>query len=286
MADYRTHVITSSALGAVYGFASTVMLGFTGIQGALAGVLTGVSGMLPDLDSDSGRPIREVFGLLAAVGPLVLMERLERWGGSRESALLLAVILYVAIRYVASGILQLTCVHRGMFHSLPALVIAAEIAFLAYLNDSQAVRSLMALGVALGFGSHLVLDEIYSVTWNGGRLQLKASAGSAVKVFGPSWPVNFLVFGFALTLGYAVLLDGGFTPTSAHSPAAQSSVAQSPEAGPQAKNNVVSPPLAVPPSPSRAAGRDLSGDLDDRSSNFTEEDEIAVKPAQWQRTRR
>ena len=61
MADYRTHVITSSALGAVYGFASTVMLGFTGIQGALAGVLTGVSGMLPDLDSDSGRPIREVL---------------------------------------------------------------------------------------------------------------------------------------------------------------------------------------------------------------------------------
>jgi len=272
MADYRTHVITSSALGAVYGLASTVMLGFTGIQGALAGVLTGVSGMLPDLDSDSGRPIREVFGLLAAVGPLVMMERLERWGGSREAALLLAVILYVAIRYVASGILQLTCVHRGMFHSLPALVIAAEIAFLAYLNDSPAVRSLMALGVALGFGSHLVLDEIYSVTWNGGRLQLKASAGSAVKLVGPSWPVNFLVFGFAMTLGYAVLLDGGFTPP------------------PDTHPPVADPTPAERFQPHRAT---VVGDVSPEFSRQTgeprqssDDEEIAVEPGQWQRTRR
>jgi len=85
--------------------------------------------MLPDLDSDSGRPIRGVFGLLAAVGPTVLMERLEHWGGSHEAALLLAVILYVAIRYVMSGILQLTCVHRGMFHSLPALVMPPRLPF-------------------------------------------------------------------------------------------------------------------------------------------------------------
>lgn len=272
MADYRTHVITSSALGAVYGLASTVMLGFTGIQGALAGVLTGVSGMLPDLDSDSGRPIREVFGLLAAVGPLVMMERLERWGGSREAALLLAVILYVAIRYVASGILQLTCVHRGMFHSLPALVIAAEIAFLAYLNDSPAVRSLMALGVALGFGSHLVLDEIYSVTWNGGRLQLKASAGSAVKLVGPSWPVNFLVFGFAMTLGYAVLLDGGFTPPpDTHPPVAQPTPAERFQPHRPTVVGDVSPEF------SRQTG-------EPRQSS--DDEEIAVEPGQWQRTRR
>lgn len=274
MADYRTHVMTSSALGAVYGLSSTVLLGFTGIQGALAGVLTGVSGMLPDLDSDSGRPIREVFGLLAAVGPLVMMERLERWGGSREAALLLAVILYVAIRYVASGILQLTCVHRGMFHSLPALLIAAEIAFLAYLNDSPAVRGLMAVGVALGFGSHLVLDEIYSVTWNGGRLQLKASAGSAVKMVGPSWPVNFLVFGIALTLGYAVLLDGGF----ANVPTGRTGVAQAPLRD--------SPSQTQIRQGSQAARPALAPEDQWLPRGEGDEEQISVKPERWKSTRR
>lgn len=276
MADYRTHVMTSSALGAVYGLSSTVLLGFTGIQGALAGVLTGVSGMLPDLDSDSGRPIREVFGLLAAVGPLVMMERLERWGGSREAALLLAVLLYVAIRYVASGILQLTCVHRGMFHSLPALLIAAEVAFLAYLNDSPAVRALMAVGVALGFGSHLVLDEIYSVTWNGGRLQLKSSAGSAVKMLGPSWPVNFLVFGIALTLGYAVLLDGGFTIE----PVAGTPVTQTPPWHSPSKSVK---PIRMDSPPARP-----NATPDDRwlPRQNGDEEQIAVKPERRQPTRR
>ena len=272
MADYRTHVITSGALGAVYGLSSTVLLGFTGIQGALAGVLTGVSGMLPDLDSDSGRPIREVFGLLAAVGPIVMMERLEHWGGSREAALLLAVILYVAIRYVASGILQLTCVHRGMFHSLPALVIAAEIAFLAYLNDSTAVRGLMAVGVALGFGSHLVLDEIYSVTWNGGRLQLKSSAGSATKLLGPSWPVNFLVFGIALTLGYAVLLDGGFTaPPAVERPLTRATKTPAQNGWERVAGN-----------PSHAP----QTEAEESEAAAVDEADLALEPSRWQRTRR
>ena len=38
----------------------------------------------------------------------------------------------------------------------------------------------------LGFLSHLLLDEIYSVDFNGIRIKLKASAGSAFKFFSPS----------------------------------------------------------------------------------------------------
>lgn len=208
MADYRTHITTSGILGAAYGIGATALAGFSPVQGALAAVLTGVAGMLPDLDSDSGRPVREVFGLLAAVSPLLLHNRLEEWAGGREPALLLSVLLYVAIRYGASLLLGMVSVHRGMFHSIPAMLIASEATFLAYLTESGPVRGLMALGVALGFASHLVLDEIYSVRWNGAVLELKPSAGSAVKFLGKSWPANFFACGVALTLGYAVLLDG------------------------------------------------------------------------------
>ncbi|MFO0999054.1 MAG: metal-dependent hydrolase [Planctomycetaceae bacterium] len=52
-------------------------------------------------------------------------------------------------------------VHRGMFHSIPALIIASEVTFLAYHSSDMKVRILMAIGTGLGFLSHLVLDEMY-----------------------------------------------------------------------------------------------------------------------------
>src|SRR6478735_5790411 len=114
MANYQTHITVSGMLGVTYGLAASYAGPFSGVHGALAGCLTGIAGMFPDLDSDSGRPVREVFGLVAAVAPLVLMNRLETWGGSHDGALLLAILVYVSIRYRASTLLNLVSVHRGM----------------------------------------------------------------------------------------------------------------------------------------------------------------------------
>jgi len=209
MAGYRTHLALSGLLGAGYGTLSVTAAGFSVVHGALAGCLAGIAGMLPDLDSDSGRPVRELFGLVAAVAPLVLMQRLEAWGGGKDAALLLAVLVYLLIRYGAAGLLKAVTVHRGMFHSIPGLLIAAELTFLAYGSNSMNVRLLMALAVALGFGSHLLLDEIYSVTWDGTLPRLKSSAGSALKLASPAWSANIVAYGLMLTLGYGVLIDGG-----------------------------------------------------------------------------
>lgn len=209
MAGFRTHVTVSSLLGIAYGAAGTFLGDFTPVQGALAGCLTGVSGMLPDLDSDSGRPLQEIFSLTAAVAPAVMMRRLGHWGGGPEGAALLAILLYVGIRYGAASILQLITVHRGMYHSFPALLIAAELTFLGYQSESIAVKLLMAGGVAAGFASHLILDEIYSVQWNGMRVKLKSSAGTAMKWFGKNWADNIVAYGLLFTLSYGVLVDGG-----------------------------------------------------------------------------
>jgi membrane-bound metal-dependent hydrolase YbcI (DUF457 family) len=208
MANYQTHVAVSGLFGAGYGAAAVFWMGFSPVHAGLAGCLTGIAGMLPDLDSESGRPVREVFGLLAAIAPMLLLRRLEDLGGNRDGALLLAVLLYVAIRYAAPLVLNLVAVHRGMFHSIPALVIAAELTFLAYASDSPQTRLLMACGVALGFASHLVLDEIYSVSWDGLLIRLKPSAGSAIKLFGKSWTANAVAWGLCLMLSYGLFVEG------------------------------------------------------------------------------
>jgi hypothetical protein len=120
MAGYKTHITVSGALGVGYGTAGAILGGFTPVEGALAGILTWFSGMLPDLDSASGRPVREVFSLLAAFAPFAMMGHLMEWTHySYEAATLLAVIVYVTIRYGGQAVLNRTAVHRGMFHSIP-----------------------------------------------------------------------------------------------------------------------------------------------------------------------
>ena len=108
-----------------------------------------------------------------------MMGHLMEWTHhSYEAATLLAVILYVTIRYGGQTVLNRTAVHRGMFHSIPAMLIAAEIAFLGFRGSSFGVKLFMAGGAAVGFFSHLVLDEIYSVEWNGAHVRLNKFAGA------------------------------------------------------------------------------------------------------------
>ena len=221
MAAYREHITVSGLLGAIYGAGAVFAAGFTPVQGALAGCLTWVAGMLPDLDSDSGKPIRELFPLMGAIAPFVMMRHLLQWGGGTEGAILLSILLYGFIRFGMSKFLCRVSVHRGMFHSVPAMIITAEITFLAYKSDSLAVRCLMAGGAAVGFFSHLLLDEMYSVEWSGIRVRLNSAAGSAIKWVGKNMIPNVVTYSLLMVLTYAALVDLGLVrdPAASDQPA-------------------------------------------------------------------
>jgi len=185
VAGFRTHITVSGALGVVYGGAAVQPGGFDTDVAILAAGLTAAGGMLPDLDSDSGVPVREMSGLAAAVLPLLLVPRMVQTGMTREAVLASVLFGYVFIRYVVANVFRRLTVHRGMYHSIPAMLIAGLVVYLAYHSPDRSVRLLLAGGVMLGFASHLVLDEVYSVDWRGVRPKLKSSAGTAFK-FGSS----------------------------------------------------------------------------------------------------
>jgi hypothetical protein len=213
MAAFREHVRFSSMLGIGYGVASSLWLGFTPVQGALAGGLTAFGGMLPDLDSARGRPAQEIFPLVGAVAPLFLIGPLLQWAGipSAPDTVMLALIgMYIAIRYGGPWFVDKLSVHRGMFHSLPAMIIAGEVIFLGYPIQENPIRLLMAAGVAIGFFSHLLLDEIYSVQVDGVRVRLKKSWGTAIKWVGPNFLANAVAFSLAGVLTYASLTSAGW----------------------------------------------------------------------------
>ena len=188
MAGFRTHIGVSTACGVVAGLTSAFPLQHTPSTAFLVGTLTAVGGMLPDLDSDTSVPVRELTALGASVVPLLLFTRLKDAGMTHEGVLAALVLAYLVIRYGVIHLFKYATVHRGMFHSIPAMFIAGLVVYLAYdcTASQQSVRYVLAGGVMLGFLSHLILDEIWSVGFDGLLPRLKSSAGSALKLFSSS----------------------------------------------------------------------------------------------------
>lgn len=210
MAAFREHITVSGMLGLGYGVTAYTAYGFSPIESALAGFLTAFGGMLPDLDSQSSRPVRELFGILAAVGPLLILGdvlQIFHLPSNKEAGALVFIGLYLLIRFGGSWLIGKVAVHRGMFHSIPAACIAGQITFLACSSSAVETKGMIAIGIAIGFLSHLILDEVYSVEWNGVRLKLKRSAGSAMKMAGKNQAANIVTYGLLLTLSYAMAMN-------------------------------------------------------------------------------
>src|SRR5262245_43513094 len=100
MAAFPQHMQFSTILGVGYTAALHWGLGYELPHCIVAGGLCSLCGMLPDLDSDSGRPLREMIPLLAAIGGIVCFHRLG--GQDPDMRLILAAGTYFLIRYGVS----------------------------------------------------------------------------------------------------------------------------------------------------------------------------------------
>ena len=223
MAGFKAHITTSTVLGIGYGIGGCFYLKASyphvPIETCvLAGGLCSVSGMLPDLDSDSGTPVREMSCFAAAVIPMLMLERFQGWGMTREMIVVAAALIYVAIRFGLVSIFKRYTVHRGMWHSIPACLTCGLIAFLLVSGDDLTLRIFKSGGVVLGFLSHLILDEIWSVSVRTGRLNIKKSSGTAMKLWGKDSWANFSTYGKLIVLAMLAIGDPMLMSQFGHEP--------------------------------------------------------------------
>ncbi|MCH8043261.1 MAG: metal-dependent hydrolase [Planctomycetes bacterium] len=214
MAGFKTHVTVSSTLGIGYAAAGYLAFEMPWPSCVLAGGLCGVAGMMPDLDSASGRPIRESTAFAAAVVPLLLIDRFQHIGLETESMVLAGALIYLLIRFGAGKLLKMYAVHRGMFHSIPAALIAGMLGFMICGCTDIDARMFKGGAVFAGYMSHLMLDEIYSIDWSRGVPRLKKSFGTAIKMWGRSLSANLATYAKLFALLFImtgdVTLLGGF----------------------------------------------------------------------------
>src|ERR1700752_3273971 len=107
----------------------------------------------------------------------------------------------VFVRYVVKEVFFNFSYHRGIWHSLLATAFCAFVTAWVYsklLGRNEGVAWLAAGFMAIGYLTHLILDEIYSVDVMDTRL--KASFGTALK------PVDFKHPGHSAAMGVATVL--------------------------------------------------------------------------------
>ena len=248
MAGFKTHITTSSVLGVGY-TGLGLHLGIPWESSVIAGGLCGIGGMLPDIDSDSGIPFRESMSFFAAIIPIMMLDRLRALGLNYEEFVLAVGGIYLFVRFGLARLLAKYTVHRGMFHSLPAALIFAGVVFLVSGSSDLQLRYFKAWGVFCGVMSHLILDEIYSVEWKGGRWRFKKSFGTAVKLWGNNTWSNLTTYAklalvVLMILGEPMVMQryGEVTPLAINRSQITNGLAGAAEFG----NSLVPYPTALP----------------------------------------
>lgn len=184
MAACKEHVAVAAAVSAA---AITITSSFhivTQIQLVYLFLIGVVSTLLPDLDSDTSRPLRLFYNFLSLVLPffalflLIRMNYLENYENNLLKLMGFYLIILVLVFSFFRGVIFLTK-HRGIFHSLIMAIFFSLIVMycMLYLKQNEKFILLSGFFAILGYVVHLILDEIYSV------FGLKKSFGSALKLF-------------------------------------------------------------------------------------------------------
>jgi LexA-binding, inner membrane-associated putative hydrolase len=182
MANFPTHIavgtVVSGALATV-----TVAAELVAPENVVAVTLAGVLGsVLPDIDLKDSRPGRAMFSGLAVFFSFAVLFSLERKYSIAEMLILWLGTL-VAVRYLVYALFNRFSYHRGVWHSIVAAIFCACVTAIVYTNllgRNEGVAWLAGGFMFMGYLTHLVLDEIYSVDVMDTRI--KSSFGTAVKL--------------------------------------------------------------------------------------------------------
>ncbi len=166
MADFKTHL----TFGSLTGFAVAITAYLSDwVQTMYMAVLlyfaTVFGSFLPDMDSDSGHPVQIIFEFYAYISAALTIYYLHDNGLSLYWRIFMPLASFFFVRIILCNIFNKYTTHRGIFHSVPALLVVFFLTLLVAWSINLPVleKFSIAVAVSMGYFSHLLLDEIYSV---------------------------------------------------------------------------------------------------------------------------
>jgi len=184
MANFKQHLTGGITTGTTAGLVALTSTHLTNAQALITFLLTILGSILPDIDSDQSKPVQMLFGYLGAIIPVFIIAHLPTHGAQMERIVLTSLFGYVVIRYFIAHLFFKFTEHRGIVHSIPATALAGLIIYYLFHQSAPLPRLAFAVATSVGYLTHLVMDEIWSVDLAGVRL--KKSFGSALAFTAPS----------------------------------------------------------------------------------------------------
>lgn len=207
MANFNTHYTVAAG---VTGVCSAALLAANHIELNTClwlWFLGTIGGLLPDIDSDNSTSLDSIFNILAVAFIISIIRYLS--GNHYDDASLfeltfIPLVAYLVLRYGVRNIFERITVHRGICHSLLFVVFCSlvtvnmtwQLTYQRTSADADVIAWLSGGMLLLGCMIHLILDELWSIDWNGFRL--KQSFGSAMKLVDMRSKLMSLIFAFAV----------------------------------------------------------------------------------------
>lgn len=190
MANFTTHIAVGTIVSgtlATLTLAADVIAPDNLIAVTMAGVLGSV---LPDIDLKDSRPARALFSGLAVFLSFTVLFTFA-YNYSIVEMWILWLGTFAFVRYPLKAAFHRFSYHRGIWHSVLAGVFFCFVTaalFKFRFGRHEGVAWLAGGFMFLGYLTHLILDEIYSVDVLDTRV--KASFGTALKLFDGRRPLD------------------------------------------------------------------------------------------------
>jgi membrane-bound metal-dependent hydrolase YbcI (DUF457 family) len=204
LGNFKQHITCSTATGIALG-GIAYHFGLPPSACLVSAGLCSFAGMLPDIDSDTSKSFQECIYLTAGIGCILTAARL-RYFVDPDLAMLGGALMFLFIRFVVAMWIKKVTTHRGMIHSIPMAILCGELVFFVVTGTVEQ-RLVKAAALTIGFLSHLILDEVYSIDSTGTTLRLKKSFGTALKWTNPKKQGSVtVIYSLIFLLGFAACM--------------------------------------------------------------------------------
>ena len=204
MASFNQHISGGFICGIAGSIASLFLFSVSLVQAIIVFIFVVFGSILPDIDSDTSKPVQIIFGAAGIIIPVVTYQFFFSSGYRLENLLCYIVFGYLIIRYIIAKIFFKFTDHRGIIHSIPFAIICGEITYLLFSNSSLEAKLLFAGACTVGVFVHLAMDEMWSVDVSG--LRIKKSFGSALALKAKSFTSTLLFYIIIVILGVIIVL--------------------------------------------------------------------------------
>jgi FtsH-binding integral membrane protein len=205
MADFKTHTLAGSVVGLlICYYAASLNLISEYYYFILIYIISIIGSFLPDVDHDSSKPLRIVFtffAIISSISCFFVAKKVLKM--DLYDVFIYTLLTFFIVSYFVRFLFKKYTKHRGIFHSLPMmLIVSLSTMFLNYrFGGRDYVTMVIGLATGTGFLSHLVLDELFATkNFAGIPYSFKKSFGDSFKVFVKSRKVNICVFAILVIL--------------------------------------------------------------------------------------